>query len=620
MSISRRSLPCAPALARRLPVAAALVARRVAVAGASVARRLASVARRRALVAVLTAAVFLAAASPPTLLGTANAATSTEVDAGVTKAATYLRGTVTASGEPSDPAGGIVFEHGRFSADWGAIGLAASGVNAADAASGGPSLQDFLAAEYGDASGWPAGPPSELPAEEWGRLALVAHAAGLDPARISAAVNLPARIAGSWNPAAGGFGDVEGASLPWPTAFGLLGLLAGPTPRWALAPAVAHLRAEQEADGGWAEVGFTRAEVTGAALAALCAAGAPSYDGDVAAGVAYLHGQEAVGTGAIEAANAESTALAVIGLNACGIDPGSVEWRRAGDTPIDYLLSLQAPAGAGEGGFSFEAGEAPNAYTTAFAATALAGDGLLVEPPARADAALPSVRPPSEAAPGTPVAHVLAIEGAPGNVRLCSVEAPVGATLRELLADAAAATFPSYPPGCVGSFAYEGGALASLNGRGPEDADQRWLVRLDRGAEALAGEGPVPFGDAIALRVGATPPAGSDGGEPAGGPQGPAGETGATGPAGASGPAGAPGPTGSAGATGRPGAAGPAGRRGPRGKAARRPHRRHCGGPACRRARRPSHRRRAAGARGHRAAGASRACRHRRSPAPGPLP
>jgi hypothetical protein len=511
---------------------------------------------------LLCAAALLAVLSLASVSAAA-AATPAEVDAATAKAAGYLRATVTATGEPADPEAGFFFEHGRFSADWAALGLAAVGVNGADAANGGPSLQDFLAGEYGDAAGWTAGPPSELPAEEWGRLALVAHAAGLDTARISAAVNLPARIAGSWNTATGSFGDVEGRSLPWPAAFGVLGLLASPTPRWALAPAVAHLRAQQEGDGGWSEIGFTRAEVTGAALAAICAAGAPSYDADVAAGVAYLRGQETAGTGAIEGANAESTALAVIGLNACGVDAGSADWRRSGDTPIDYLLSLQTASGAGEGGFAYEAGEVPNVYATAFAATALAGDGLLVEPPARAGAALPSVRPTPEVAVGAPGAHVLAIEGAPGNVQLCSVEAPTGASLREVLADAEGETFPAYPAGCVHSFVYEGGRLASLNGKGPEDADQSWLLRLDRGAEALAAEGPVPFGDVIALRVGTTPPSGSTGGAPGVGPQGPAGPAGPTGPTGATGAIDATGP---AGATGSAGSQGPRGKRGAMGK------------------------------------------------------
>jgi hypothetical protein len=548
MSIICRSLPCAGAPRRRL-----------------------------ALVAVLVAAVLSSLSA-----SVAGAATEGEVDAATAAAATYLRDKVGASGEPSDPEGGIVFDHTRFSADWAAIGLAAAGVNAADATGGGPSLQDFLDAEYGAASGFWTGPPSFLTPEEWARGALVAHAAGLDTSRLSAGVNLPARIAGNWNPSTGGFGIFGGAAFPWPTAMGLLGLVASPTPQWALAPVIARLRAQQEGDGGWSEVGYTRAETTGTALAALCEAGVPTYDPAVTAAVGYLHGKEDPAGGAIEGANAESTAAAVIGLNACGVDPQSAEWRTTGDTPIEYLLSLQATSGAGEGGFAFETGEGPNLYSTAWATVALAGDGWIVEPPAREDAALPILRPAPTVAAGTPVSHDLAIEAVPGNVRMCSVEAPSGATLGELLLDAREEAFPTYPAGCVRSFAYADGQLVALNGDEPEDADQSWLLRLDRGAEAVAAEQGIPFGAVVSLRVAATPTSGGVGSQ---GPTGPAGPTGGTGPTGATGETGATGAngapgdagangatgpagaTGATGATGAPGAPGPAGAKGPAGPA-----------------------------------------------------
>jgi hypothetical protein len=518
MSISSRFLPCAPAPGRRLAVLAVTV----------------------------LSLVWVSAAS---------AATPAEVDAAAARAATYLRGKLTATGEPTDPEGFIEFDHSQFSSDWAAPGLAAAGVNAADAAAGGPSLQDFLAAEYGGNTGWWTSPPPFLLANEWARVALVAHAAGLDTSRVSAELNLPARIAGTWNGATGSFGDFEGASSPRNTAFGILALLASPTPRWALAPALAHLRAQQEGDGGWSEEIMTRAEMTGTALATLCEAGVPTYDPAVADAIAYLHGKEDPATGAIEEVGPESTAEAVMGLNACGIDSGSAAWTTtAGKTPIDFLLSTQVTAGAGEGGFSFETGEASNVYSTSLVLPAILGDGFVVEPPAREDAALPSVRPAPVVAPRTPVAHLLAIEGAPGNVRLCSVEAPAGASLREVLADAEAEAFPSYPAACVRSFAYEGGALVSLNGAGPENADQAWLLRLDRDAESVASEQPVPVGDVVALRVGSTPASGSGGGEAVVGPQGPAGSVG---------PAGATGAAGAAGVTGPAGPVGPRGRRGP---------------------------------------------------------
>jgi hypothetical protein len=524
------------------------------------------------------AALFLSLLAVAVFPALAAGATQPEIDAALGKSAAYLKTKVTATGEPSDPAGGIVFEHSRLGADWATIALAAAGVNAADATDGGPSLQDFLSAEYGGATSELADPPSQFTPEEWSRLALIAHAAGLDSARVSATLNLPARIAGKWDAATGSFGSVEGTAFPEPSALGLLGLLTGPTPRWALAPVIAQLRELQEPDGGWTEPGgFPRAETTGIVLDALCSAGVPSYDPTVRAGVSYLHSQKQPGTGAIEATYAEVTAFAVIGLNACGLDLSGHEWTESGATPVDFLLGLQKTSGAGEGGFEPEPGEEPNLYTSTFATLAIAGDGLLVEPPAREDAALPNLRLVPSVADGTTVAHVLAIEGPAGGVRMCSVEGPSGASLHELLGDAEAEAFPTYPAGCVSSFSYEGARLVSLNGEGPENADQSWVLRLDRDNEAVAGEQPVPFGDVISLRVGATPASSGGGAGPAGeaGPSGPAGSpgtTGAKGPAGATGetgPAGATGATGSTGATGPAGPAGATGKRGARGPASK---------------------------------------------------
>jgi Collagen triple helix repeat (20 copies) len=495
---------------------------------------------------------LLALAALPAL---ASAATPAQIEAAKAKAETYLKGKVTANGEPSDPEGGIAFEHTPFGADWSAIALAAVGVNAADATNGGPSLQDFLSAEYGSPTGELAGPPSQFAPEEWSRLALIAHAAGLDTSRVSATVNLPARIAGKWNQVTGSFGGTEAAAFPTPSALGLLGLVTSATPRWALAPAIAKLRELQETDGGWTEPGgFPRAETTGIVLAALCEAGVPGYDPAVQAGVAYLHGEKQPGTGAIEATNTESTAIAVMGMNACGVDLEGIEWRLTGATPLDYLISLQTPTGAGEGGFPSETGETPNLYASTFATLALAGDGFVVEPPPREDAALPSLRPAPIVADGTPVAHVLAIEGPAGGVGMCSVEGPSGASLRTLLTDAQAQAFPSYPEGCVGSFTYEGSKLATLNGQGPENADQNWVLRLDRGNEAVAGEQAVPFGDVIGLRVGTTPVS------TVVGPTGPEGAAGATGPSGATGATGPVGQVGPKGLVGKRGARGPSGK------------------------------------------------------------
>jgi hypothetical protein len=503
---------------------------------------------------------LLALAALPAL---AAAATPAQIEAAKAKAETYLRAMVTSTGEPVDSEGEIGFEHTYYASDWAALGLAATGLNAADAANGGPSLQDFLATEYGSPSGEFALQVPRFTTEEWARLSLIAHGAGLDTSRVSATLNLPARVSGAWRQATGSVGGTETVAFPQPTALGLLALLTAQTPRWALQPLIDRLRQEQEGDGGWTEPGgFPRAETTGFALAALCEAGVPDYDSTVRAGISYLHSQKMAGTGNIESTSTEPNAIAVIGMNACGVDFENIEWRQTGATPIDYLVGLQTASGPGEGGFSFEAGETPNVYATALSMMAISGDGFILEPPAREDAALPSVRPVPAVSDGTTVSYEMAIEGASGGVQMCSVEGPSGASLRTLLADSQAKAFPSYPEGCVRSFSYEGSKLATLNGQGPENADQSWVLRLDRGNEAVAGEQAVPFGDVIGLRVGTMPVS------TVVGPTGPEGTTGAAGATGATGAMRATGPVGQAGPKG------PVGKRGARGPRRRRRPRR----------------------------------------------
>ena len=486
-------------------------------------------------VSALCAAVLLLAALP----GTA-AATSTqgEIDTAIDNAVEYVRGQQDPlTGEP------FGFEHGSFSSDWVATSLAAVGVSAADVHTpGNPSLQDFL---FDDYTGFWGGPPTKA-VTDYERVTLVSHAAGLDPARLSADLNLPAQIAGSWNPVAGSFGEPSANS----TIFGILALKTAPVPAWALAPAASYLRQRQHDDGGWtfsaattpaAKAEPSEPDMTGAAIAALCEAGAPAYDPAVSTALAYLKGLLVNATGAFHYAfgdNADTTAWAVSGLSACGIDPQSASWTTAaGKTPIDHLLSLQVPSGIEAGGFGFENTSEANLYSTQDALRAIAGGVFTATPPARGDASQPSVRPVPAVAAGTPVPHVLAIELAPGNVRMCKVTAPVDVPLTDVLAAAKAGAHPS---GCVTSFAAAGGAVTSLDGVTPEGEDEVWLLRLDRHAEALAGEQPVGFGDAIALRIGKRPAGEQDQAAPAG-QSGPAGK------------AGDPGPSGKRGAKGKPG-------------------------------------------------------------------
>jgi hypothetical protein len=481
----------------------------------------------------LCAALLSIALLPATAMATSS---QEEIVTAIDNAVEYVRGQQDpATGEP------FGFEHGSFSSDWVATSLAAAGVSAADVFfPGNPSLQDFL---LGDYTGFWGGPPTKA-VTDYERVTLVSYAAGLDPARLSADLNLPAQIAGTWNPAAGSFGEPSINS----TIFGILALKSTPAPAWALAPAVSYLRQRQHDDGGWtfsaamspaAKAEPSEPDMTGAAIAALCEAGAPAYDTSVAPALAYLQGLLVNATGAFHYAfgdNADATAWAVSGLNACGIDPQSTAWKTAaGKTPIDHLLSLQVPSGVEAGGFGYENANEANLYSTQDALRAIAGGVFTAVPPVRTDPFRPRVRPVPSVAAGTPVPHLMAIELAPGNVRICKVTAPDGAQLSQVLNEAR--NGGSFPAGCVTSFSMLDGRIASIDGVAPAGEDEAWLLRLDRGSQMPAGEQPVRFGETIALRLGAPPSP-----ETASAPQGiAAGAAGVAGPQGKRGPKGNPG-------------------------------------------------------------------------------
>lgn len=475
----------------------------------------------------LCASLLSLAALPTTAAATSSQA---EIDAAVAKAAQYLRSQqdVSTGGIPS------------FGGDWATTALAAAGVDAAAVHGpepGDPSLQDFRLAELTQPT-WFEAPPGGTVADH-ARAVLIAHAAGLDPARLSVNSNQPSQLAGRWNPATGSFGEAS----TYNTAFSIFAMKVAGVPSWALAPTVSFLRRNQHDDGGWtytpaltaaAQAEPSEEDISGAAIGALCEAGVPPYDPAVSAGLAYLRGRLIDATGGIEyiwgfpvadSPNADTNAWVVSGLNACGVDPQSPAWTTAsGKTPVDYLRSLQLQSGPNTGAFGYEDNSVANLYATQDVLRALAGAVFTAAPP--------SMRTPPAAAAGTPVPHALAIELSPGNVRLCQVTAPVGAPLTQLLT---AAEGSSTPVGCVRSFTVAGGQVASINGVAPENADEVWLLRLDRGTGVPAGGQPIGFGDVISLRIGENPTK----------------REGTTGPAGKSGERGARGKRGSKGRPGR---------------------------------------------------------------------
>lgn len=429
----------------------------------------------------------------------ASAATQSEIDAAIAKALAWAPTQHDATtGEPPS------YERtGFYSGEWLAAGYAAAGLSAADvAAPGNPSFQDFLFTEAKDF--WDS--PSLLAPEYTGRLTLTAHAAGIDTARISPGLNLPAELVGTWVPGAGGFAEPN----TFATAWGVLALRTSPLPAWALQPPLSWLRADQHADGGWSFFAVEDGEesnpdIAAAALGALCAGGVPAYDPTVRRGFAYLHGLQVKETGAIFNAefgeNIDTSSWTAAALQTCGLDPQSSEWTTEdGVNPIDHILSMQL----GDGGFAWATGEPWFPPSTGHALRVLAGEGFAADPADPANPELPSVRPVPSIATGTPTPHVLAVELAPGNVRLCNVTAPVGAALSEVLE---AAADESTPAGCIGSVVVSEGRVAEIDGVRPAGEDEAWLARLDRGPAGVAGSQPVGFGDLISLRLG-PPPAG----------------------------------------------------------------------------------------------------------------
>jgi hypothetical protein len=249
----------------------------------------------------------------------------------------------------------------------------------------------------------------------------------------------------------------------------------------------------------------------------------------VRGGVSFLEGRQDPATGGF--GNVDSTGWAVSGIHACGIDPqGGRLTTAASKTPVEYLLSQQDQSGA----FTFDG--APNLYSTQNAVRALAGESFSADPPRRATAGDPRFRATPVVADGTATPHALAIDDGEGDVRLCSVTAPAGASLTAFLAAAQAA---SSPAGCVGSFATGGALVTEVNGRAGA-----WRVRLDRAPEQPATDTRVvAFGDTVLLRRPA----------PAAGGSSPLPSPGRDGAPGAAGPAGARGPAGPRGARGRRG-------------------------------------------------------------------
>jgi hypothetical protein len=388
-------------------------------------------------------------------------------------------------------------ELASFGGDWSMISLASVGINAADVrlSPTEPSAQDFYL------SLWTGEPPALFSATDFERAILAGHAGGLEPSRLDAQTNLVADLAAQFNGHELGEKGATNADV-----FGVLALSAVGAPSDVIDTLVQIVREQQDTDGGWNFAAGTKkseADLTGAALAALCNAGVPGTDPAIVKAESYLHTVQDAATGGFvnPTVNTDSTAWVVSGLDACKIDPQAAEWTTtAGKTPIDFLIAQQNE----DGSFQKHAhDEEEDFYATQDAVRALSGAGFIAAPPARRGAGLPAVRPAPTVATGTPVPMTLVIDSAGhvtggSSIRMCKVTVPVGATVAQMLTDASEASLPSY---CLSDLALSEGRIARVNGVSAEPGKSAWEVSREGGAGELETNGTVGLGALVQIQL-----------------------------------------------------------------------------------------------------------------------
>ncbi len=316
---------------------------------------------------------------------------------------------------------------------WAALGLAAAGENPQNVVRGRHSLLDYVRGGVASASD-----PGSI-----ARTILVARAAG------SSAVNFAGRdLVGALERDIRPNGSV--ANQVNLTAFAVLALRAagvGPP-----AATVSWLVRQQDADGGFnfaIRGGSSDVDDTGAALEALAGAGGSASARARSRAVRFLRAQQDRDGGFPSQpgadSNAQSTAFAVQGLIAAGVDPGSV--RRRGTSPLEYLRSLIA--GDGHVRYSRSTDQTPT-WVTAEALPALEAKPLPLVPVTRRRAPAVHHAPPRpatvrRAAAAAPSAHRRPHKRPAGARRAVIHRAP-GLELDRLAVDAGLLTALSLAP------------------------------------------------------------------------------------------------------------------------------------------------------------------------------
>jgi hypothetical protein len=276
-------------------------------------------------------------------------------------------------------------ESGQGFSAWVALALAAAGINPrCQARPGGVDAYGFLVDHFHEGLEEEIPYPS-IPTTAFERELMVVDASGTDPHSF-AGNDLVKEILARALPD-GSFPYVpEGRGEINDTIFAIVALAPTQEPeaQAAIQRAAEWLIAQQGDDGGWSfEVKGrrTEADMTGAAIQALRAAGRPDTEAE-RDGLRYLRAMQSSDGGFPEfpgevESNVASTAWAVQGIWSAGQDPEDPAWAKGGNDPLSYMASLQQP----DGHIRWKASEDTNGvWMTAYVAPAFAGQAWPIPP------------------------------------------------------------------------------------------------------------------------------------------------------------------------------------------------------------------------------------------------
>jgi hypothetical protein len=456
---------------------------------------------------LMRAALFAAALAALVVPAAASAtATPAEISSSLGKGVEYLKGLQKESGEISG-----------FGGDWALTSLAAAGVAAADVNKSGKEGKDARS-WYEGVVGSPSWPGEGATATDFERGALLAYAAGIDPARVSKRQNLIAKVASYYQPESPGYyGSTFNATTFALLVLGQVKTTAGVrrVPSVVLEQAITAVKANQHTDGGWTWVKAAGSEealgkasepdMTGAAMAALCGAGVANTDTAIVNAKKYLVSIFEKGTGAFKSefgVNTSSNAWAVDGLKACGLNSQASEFtgsKPKENTPLNFLISQQVTGG----GFRYlTSGSTAEPYASQDAVRALGSGGFTAVPPTPKSG--PQWKGVTEFASGEAETNSLAliVDNGSSPLKICSVTVAPKATTTTLAAVLNTAVAGTTPASCVTGFlpASGEGAITQINGF-PASPEARWKVSIDGAASATATRATtIHVGDTIYLK------------------------------------------------------------------------------------------------------------------------